>query len=260
MAEEKNLKEQIRGFWNQKPCGTFGNAPENPDKGYFEKIRSRRYKLEPFIKEMADFESWRGKKVLEIGCGVGTDGVEFAKAGAVYTGIDASSKSAELAKKNFKLSGFNPDSIVLADAENLLFKDNTFDFVYSWGVIHHTPDMEKAISEVRRVLKDGGKFCIMLYNSNSLVGFQLWFFYGLLRGKPFTGLKKLFSEHHESPDTKAFGFKKTLDFFRDFKNVSAKTFLTPYDLRISRNVFLPKFFGNFFPDCLGFFRVIRGKK
>ena len=94
------FKDRIRDFWNKKPCGTFGIIPENVDRDYFDNIKKRRYRLEPFIGEIAGFNKLKGKKVLEIGCGVGTDGVEFARSGAYYTGIDASLNSLELAKKN----------------------------------------------------------------------------------------------------------------------------------------------------------------
>lgn len=254
------MKDEIKNFWNKKPCGTSGGIPENLNIEYFEQIRKRRYKLEPFILGIVDFFSFKNKKVLEIGCGVGIDGMEFTKAGADYTGIDVSEKSVELAKKYFKLSGRDSNTIILGDAENLPFNDNSFDFIYSWGVLHHTPDITKAISEVRRVLKQSGRFCIMIYNRYSLVGLQLYILYGLLRLNPFISWKKLFAEHHESPGTKAFTDNEIMIPFQSFKGIEIKNIVTPYDVRIARNRYLPNFFQYLIPSRFGFFKVIKGVK
>jgi ubiquinone/menaquinone biosynthesis C-methylase UbiE len=254
-----DLKERVRDFWNTKPCGTLGVVLRNPDLAYFERIRERRYRLEPFVKTYAGFAEARGKEVLEIGCGVGTDGVEFARHGARYTGIDLSPASLDLAKKNFELHGLS-GTLLASDSEKLPFGDARFDFVYSWGVLHHTPFPAQAIAEVKRVLKPGGTFCIMLYNRRSLVGLQLWLRYGLLGGRPFVSWRRLFSEHHESPGTQALSGAETRELFRDFSNVTMETVVTPYDLRVSRNVFLPRFFAALAPRGLGFFRVVRGGK
>lgn len=258
--EDFVIKQTIEQFWNKKPCGTFGVVPEEPDSEYFAKIRERRYKREPFIKNIADFPALKDKKVLEIGCGVGIDGLEFVKAGADYTGIDASGQSVALAKKYFELSGYDSRNLILADAENLPFPNETFDFIYSWGVLHHTPDTQRAIEEIYRVLKPGGEICIMLYNRYSLVGLQLYLFYGLLKFNPFVSLNELFARYHESPGTKAFTNKEATAFFPNFRDLKIKEVVTPYDLRISRNNYLPRFFNRLIPPRFGFFRVIRGKK
>jgi len=236
-------KQEVISFWNKKPCGTFGVIPENINLDYFSKIRERRYKLEPFIRKIVRFQEWQGKKVLEIGCGIGIDGMEFAKNGADYTGIDISKESLELAQKYFNLNN-QKANLLVADAEKLPFLDNTFDLVYSWGVLHHTPNPERAITEIYRVLKPEGRFCIMLYNRHSLVASQLYLKYGLLRGHPFISLKKLFAEHHESPGTKAYTNKELLRVFAMFRNVHLYNIVTPYDLRISKNSYLPSFFKN----------------
>jgi SAM-dependent methyltransferase len=105
-------------------------------------------------------------KVLEIGCGLGTDGAQFAKAGADYTGIDLTKASIALAKKRFELAGLKGEFRV-SDAENLDFADVTFDVVYSHGVLHHTPDTAKAVREIHRILKPGGRAMVMLYHRGS---------------------------------------------------------------------------------------------
>ncbi|MFH0806285.1 MAG: methyltransferase domain-containing protein [Candidatus Brennerbacteria bacterium] len=253
------MRDEVSGFWNKKPCGTFGLIPENPRADYFRKIKERRYKLEPFVLDFIDELDVRSKKILEIGCGVGTDGVEIAWRGADYTAIDASRVSLGLAEKNFKLCGLS-GVFLNASAEDMPFPESSFDAVYSWGVLHHTPDMEKAVREVRRVMKPGGEFCIMLYNRFSLVGLQLYALFGLLHLDPSASLKKLFAEHHESPGTKALTDSEAFDLFGSFKNVSVQNIVTPYDLRIARGIYMPRWFGAVVPARFGFFKVIKGSK
>lgn len=254
-----DLQNEIQKFWNKKPCGTFGNIPDILNIEYFEKIRNRRYRLEPFIFEIAKFKDWENKKVLEIGCGIGMDGLEFAKNGANYTGIDLSDKSIKVCKEHFKL--FNQTGeIINTDVNNLPFDDNTFDLVYSFGVLHHNSSMQKGIDEVFRVLKPGGKIEIMVYNRYSLVGLQLYLVYGLLKLKPFINWKTLFFNHHESIGTKALTDNEAKEMFKSFKNLKVYNIVTPYDVRISRNKFLPSFFQKLIPSCFGFFKIITGEK
>lgn len=252
-------KQDVISFWNKKPCGTLGKIPEQPDLKYFNRIKERRYKLEPFIRLIVQFEKWQGKKVLEVGCGIGIDGLEFARNGADYTGIDISKKSLELAQKYFSLNN-QKANLLIADAENLPFLDNTFDLVYSWGVLHHTLDINKAINEVYRVLKPSGKIIIMLYNKYSLVGLQLYLKYALLKGKLKSNLDELYALHHESLGTKAFTDKKAQELFSQFKEVKIKNIVTPYDARIAKNIFLPKIFRLIIPSKLGFFKIIQAQK
>jgi SAM-dependent methyltransferase len=257
--DSKDLRERVKSFWNRKPCGTFGEIPSEPGADYFKKIGERRYRLEPFVLDFIGGLGVKFKKALEIGCGVGTDGLEITRRGADYTAIDVSSVSLELAEKNFQLNG-ERGTFLNASAEEIPFPDDNFDVIYSWGVLHHTPDMGKALREVRRVLTPGGNFCIMLYNRFSLVGIQLYVLYGLLRLNPFVSFKKLFAEHHESPGTLALTDTEAKTLFRDFKNVSIENVITPYDLRIARNSFLPLWLGKLIPSRFGFFKVIRGNK
>jgi SAM-dependent methyltransferase len=133
---------------------------------FFELVEEHRYKTEWHIPAAADFEAARGLRVLEIGCGLGTDGARFARAGADYTGVDLTDAAVELAQKRFEL--FNlPGTFRTADAESLDFPDNSFDLVYSHGVLHHTPNTAGAIREAHRVLKPNGRAIVMLYHRDS---------------------------------------------------------------------------------------------
>ncbi len=166
MSESNSLKEKVRAFWQANPCGTkFADAPPGTRR-FYELVEEHRYQKEWHIPQAADFAGARGLRVLEIGCGLGTDGAQFAGAGADYTGVDLTDAAIELAQKRFEL--FNlPGNFQTADAENLDFADDSFDLVYSHGVLHHTPDTERAIREIHRVLRPGGRAVVMLYHRDS---------------------------------------------------------------------------------------------
>lgn len=161
------LKQEVREYWDAHPCGTQFTELEWGSKKFFDEVERFRYKTQPFMADVAEFNNFRGKNLLEIGCGLGTDLMQFARGGAQVTGIDLTPRSIELVKQRFALEGLPVDARV-ADAERLPFSDESFDVVYSFGVLHHTPNTQRAIHEVHRVLKPGGKIIIMLYHKNSL--------------------------------------------------------------------------------------------
>jgi len=165
-TDNVELKERVRRFWQEHPCGTkFADAAPGSLR-FYELVEEHRYTKEWHIPAAAGFAETKGLRVLEIGCGLGTDGAQFARAGADYTGIDLTDAAIDLAQKRFQL--FNlPGKFQTDDAEKLSFADNTFDVVYSHGVLHHTPDIESAIREIHRVLRPGGRAEVMLYHRNS---------------------------------------------------------------------------------------------
>ena len=160
------LKERVRAFWQTHPCGTKFSDAEIGTREFFASLEAHRYRKEWHIPIAANFAATRGLKVLEIGCGMGTDGAQFAKAGADYTGIDLTAAAIELARKRFALSNLKGEFRV-SDAEDLDFDNESFDLVYSHGVLHHTPDIEAAVREIHRVLKPGGRAIVMLYHRGS---------------------------------------------------------------------------------------------
>ncbi|HXI22527.1 MAG TPA: class I SAM-dependent methyltransferase [Pyrinomonadaceae bacterium] len=164
--KDSDLKERVRAFWQEHPCGSKFSDAEIGTREFFDRVEQHRYEKEWHIPTAADFASTRGLKVLEIGCGVGTDGLQFARAGATYTGVDLTEAAVELARKNFE-SAKMPGEFRVSDAENLDFADESFDIVYSHGVLHHTPDIEAAVREIHRVLKPGGRAIVMLYHRGS---------------------------------------------------------------------------------------------
>ena len=160
------LKERVREFWQQHPCGTKFADAEPGSRRFYELVEEHRYEKEWHIPAAAGFAQTKDLRVLEIGCGLGTDGAQFAKAGAHYTGVDLTDAAVDLARRRFEL--FNlPGSFRVADAERLSFPDDSFDLVYSHGVLHHTPDTQAAVREIHRVLRPGGRAVVMLYHRDS---------------------------------------------------------------------------------------------
>lgn len=223
------LKDSVRDFWNTQSCGEVYAEGDSPAARLEQQARER-YALEPVIHRFADFPSGRGKDVLEIGVGMGADHLEWAKSSpASLTGIDLTPRAIEFTAQRLALYNLH-SSLRVADAENLPFPDNSFDIVYSYGVLHHSPDTAQAIREVRRVLRPGGVARIMIYHSRSLVGYMLWMRYALLAGKPFRPLREIYAQHLESPGTKAFSQSEARSMFSGFISVDTRIVLGPGDL------------------------------
>jgi len=215
-------KESVRDFWNADPCGTrYLEGQED-----FDAHAGARYKLEPFIFDFAQFIRARGLKVLEIGVGMGADYVEWLKAGAQAAGLDLSVASIDRARRRCELAGYRAD-LRVADAEQLPFPDNSFDLVYSYGVMHHSPNTAQCVEEAWRVLKPGGKAKVMVYHHPSITGAMLWLRYGLLRGK---SMRQAVFDHLESPGTKSFTRLEALNLFHRFDEIETQIVFSPGDL------------------------------
>lgn len=161
--------EQVRDYWNNRPCNLRHSRSPVGTKEYFDEVEARRYANEPHNYTFPEFDRWKGKRVLEIGCGIGTDAVNFARAGADYTGIDLSAESVRLAKQRFEVFGLSGE-IFEANAEELdsVFDPHEkFDLIYSFGVIHHAPRPERVVAHLPKLLKDDGECRVMLYAKNS---------------------------------------------------------------------------------------------
>ena len=162
-AEESRMKERVRDYWNKhihdlaivkNPVGT---------KGFFADLDAYRFEKLNYLPRLVDFGGFRGKALLEVGCGAGIDLVRFAKGGARVTGVDLSETAIELAKKNFAHAGVHGDLDVM-DGESLAFPDAHFDAVYAHGVLQYTENPVQMVREMFRVLKPGGQAIFMVYN------------------------------------------------------------------------------------------------
>lgn len=226
--EGEEPKKRVYAFWNDASCGEALYLDEADHAGYLAQMRSR-YELEPYIDEFARFAESSGLDVLEIGVGLGADHQRFAEAGARLTGIDLTERAVEHTRKRMELFGLK-SQVRVGDAEALPFADESFDIVYAWGVLHHSPDTGRAIEEVWRVLRPGGTARIMIYHRHSLVGYMLWIRYALLAGKPWRKLSDIFARHLESPGTKAYTIDDARRLCSRFNDATITTVLTHGDL------------------------------
>lgn len=223
------LKQAVGDFWEQASCGeVYAEGPGERER--FEAQARARYAMEPFIFPFARFAEGRGKDVLEIGVGMGADHVEWAKAGPrSLTGIDLTQRAVDHTRRRLALYGLS-STVQTADAEKLPFADESFDLVYSWGVLHHSPATPRAVDEVWRVLRPGGRAAVMVYHRSSIVGWLLWTRYALMAGKPGTSLDEIYARYLESPGTKAYTPEGARGLFSRFSRVSTSIELSNGDL------------------------------
>jgi SAM-dependent methyltransferase len=145
--------DRVRDYWNRRPCNLRHSPAPVGTREYFDQVEARKYFVEPHIPGFAQFEQWAGKRVLEVGCGLGTDTMNFARAGARVTAVDLSSASLALARQRAGIFGLQDRiTFVEADAERLseFVEPAPYDLVYSFGVIHHTPHPDRALDQIRR--------------------------------------------------------------------------------------------------------------
>jgi ubiquinone/menaquinone biosynthesis C-methylase UbiE len=155
-----------RAFWDENQPGFRFASAGVGTKEFFDEVEAHRYSLEPHIPDVVDFEGWTAHDVLEAGCGIATDGIRFARAGARYVGVDLSGTALELARRRFQLEG-QGGRFVQSSLLEMPFPDESFDLVYSHGVIHHIADTQLCVNEFRRVLRPGGTALVMLYHRDS---------------------------------------------------------------------------------------------
>jgi ubiquinone/menaquinone biosynthesis C-methylase UbiE len=221
-------KRRAREQWGANPCGAHVAAGlEFGTREYFDAIEDYRYReYAPWMREALGFDRFAGKRMLEIGCGTGTDLLQFARGGAIVTGVDLTPRSIEIARRRFAIYDC-PGEFAIGDAESLAFPDESFDAVYSFGVLHHTPGTTRAVGEVHRVLRRGGRAIVMLYHRTSL------YYWGalmlkrgvlggdLLRETPAEIMSR-YVEHTETggrPLVKAYTRREARHLFRGFSDL-----------------------------------------
>ncbi len=252
-AHAAETKEQVRSFWSRTPCGSWDATAPEGTREYYDQIEARRYELEPFINDYARFHEAAGRSVLEIGVGVGTDHVRFARAGADLHGVDLTQRGIELVRRRLALEGLT-SQLQVADAEALPFADKRFEIVYAWGVLHHTPDTAKAVAEAVRVLRPGGRLCLMVYSRHAWVSYGLWLRNGLLSGRPLRSIADVLHHHMESLGTKGFTKRELRAMLTAIEELRIEKVLTPYDVEYAGG--LARLTGR----QLGFFMVAQGRR
>jgi len=222
-------KRAVLEFWDAASCGeAYAEGAEGA--AAFAAVREARYRLEPYIATFADFDSGRGRDVLEIGVGMGCDHRRWALSEPrSLCGVDLTPRAVDFPRRQLTLEGLRSDMRV-GDAESLPFKDESFDLVYSWGVLHHSPDTQQAFREVWRVLRPGGVAKVMVYHTHSLTGYMLWARYALLAGRPGRSLGEIYAEHLESPGTKAYTVDEARGLCEPFSQVDVGIQLNHGDL------------------------------
>ena len=166
--------EEVKKFWNDRPCNVRHSSKEIGTKEYFNEVEAKKFRAEPHILEFTEFPKWNGKKVLEIGCGLATVGINFATYGADYTGVELSEESLVLAKKRFEVFE-QTGKFYSGNAEELssFVPVETYDLIYSFGVIHHSPHPEKIIAEIKKYMNENSVLKIMLYAKDSWKNYMI---------------------------------------------------------------------------------------
>jgi 2-polyprenyl-3-methyl-5-hydroxy-6-metoxy-1,4-benzoquinol methylase len=166
--------EEVKKFWNDRPCNVRHSSKEVGTEEYFNEVERKKFFVEPHILGFTNFEQWNGKKVLEIGCGLATAGINFALSGSDYTGVELSEESLSLAKKRFEVFG-QTGTFYSGNAEQLssFVPVETYDLIYSFGVIHHSPHPEKIVAEIKKYMNENSVLKIMLYAKNSWKNYMI---------------------------------------------------------------------------------------
>jgi SAM-dependent methyltransferase len=158
--------DAVRAFWNSRPCNIRHSPKQIGTREYFDDVEHRKYFVESHIPEFADFPRWTGKRVLEIGCGIGTDTVNFARAGSHVTAIDLSDASADITRRRLEVYGLSDRATIhVGNAEELpsVLPPQTFDLVYSFGVIHHSPHPRRIVEHLRQYMTPASELRLMVY-------------------------------------------------------------------------------------------------
>ena len=228
MDQQAELKDQVRTHWQAQPCGTR-ELPAADRRAFFRQLEQERYEVEPYLKGFAQFQRGKDLRLLEIGVGAGTDFINWVRHGAHATGLDLTEQGVALTRERLALEGLSAQ-VQVGDAENLPFPDASFDLVFSYGVLHHSPDTPKAIAEVLRVLVPGGRALIMIYHVPSWTGWMLWALHALAKLQPWRTPRWAIYQHLESPGTKAYTKAEAHKLFQAFATIEIRSQLGNGDL------------------------------
>lgn len=214
--------EEIRKYWNEHIHDLeLANHPIGT-KGFFEDLDDYRFDKLRYLPKVVNFNGYKDKKLLEVGCGIGIDLLRFARGGAIVTGVDLADTSIELAEKNFALNGLEGE-FILGNGEDLEFADNSFDVVYAHGVVQYTANAQKMVNELYRVVKSGGEVIIMVYNRLSWLNFL-----SLTLGVAL--------EHEDAPVLKKYTIRELTQLLTDFSRVDVVPERFPVKSRLQKGL------------------------
>ena len=200
--------DEVRAYWQQHIHDLEITRHPVGSRGFFDDLDQYHFEKLHHLLELVDFDGWRGRDVLEVGCGAGVDLARFAKGGARVTGVDLTTSAIELARTNFAQQGLG-GQFEVADGEHLPFADNSFDLVFAHGVVQYTADPQQLVNECHRVLKPGGQAVFQVYNRVSWLN-------------ALSKLMKVGLEHDDAPVLLKFSageFRRLLRPFRDVRLV-----------------------------------------
>jgi SAM-dependent methyltransferase len=166
--------DHVRNYWDRQPCNIRHGVAPVGTREYFDQVEARKYRVEPHIPRFAEFERWKGKRVLEVGCGIGTDAINFARAGAQLTAVELSGESLRLCRQRFERFGLEA-RFYQANVEELsaVVPVEPYDLVYSFGVVHHTPNPRRGVEQLMRYMGPGSELRLMLYAKVSWKNFLI---------------------------------------------------------------------------------------
>lgn len=166
--------EDVRSFWNARPCNVKHSQQPIGSREYFDEVERKKFTAEPHIPWFCEFDLWKNKRVLEIGAGIGTMAINFAHAGANYTGVELSDESLRLTQQRFDVYG-HQGKFYTGNAEELssFVPVEPYDLVFTWGVIHHSPNPGQILQEAKKYLVPGSTLKVMVYASNSWKNFMI---------------------------------------------------------------------------------------
>lgn len=193
MASTQKSIAEVQDYWDSSPCFTKRSSAPRDSKQFMDETEARKFKSEPAIPGFAEYEKWAGKRVLEIGCGIGIDSVNFARAGAEVTAIDLSEESLKIARKRSELAGVEIVFRCL-NAEDRIWNRNS-DLIYAFGSIHHSPNPDSILRNLHSNLKHDGTLKLMVYNKYSWKSLWVLLKYG--HGK-FWKFKELIARYSEA--------------------------------------------------------------
>jgi SAM-dependent methyltransferase len=200
--------EQVRAYWNTHIHDLDVSTQPPGSRGFFADLDQYHFEKLHHLLRLVDFDGYRGRSVLDVGCGAGVDLARFARGGADVTGVDVAQSAVELARTNFEQQGLR-GRFEVANGEALPFADGTFDLVFAHGVVQYTADPQRLVDECRRVLKPGGKAVFQVYNRVSWLN-------------ALSKLMKVGLEHEDAPVLLKFSigeFRRLLRGFREVKIV-----------------------------------------